>query len=62
VSSRETLFLLKILKNVHMSFAATMHLAASLCLNALLTLKVEKYLIFLVGTRIPIIIIIIINP
>jgi hypothetical protein len=36
-----------------MSFAAMMHLAEGLCLNVLLTLRVENYLICLVGTRIP---------
>jgi hypothetical protein len=33
-----------------MSFAALAHLTEGLCLKALLTLKVEKYLICLVGT------------
>jgi hypothetical protein len=36
-----------------MSFAALAHLAEGLCLRALLTLKVEKSLICLTGTRIP---------
>jgi hypothetical protein len=36
-----------------MSFAALAHLAEGLCLRALLTLKAEKSLICLVGTRIP---------
>jgi hypothetical protein len=36
-----------------MSLAAMTHLAEGLCFNALLTLKVENYLICLVGTRIP---------
>jgi hypothetical protein len=35
-----------------MSFAAMTHPAEGLCLSALLTLKVENPLIFLVGTRI----------
>jgi hypothetical protein len=46
------LFLLKISKNLRMSFAAMTHLAEGLCLSALLTLKVENFLICLVGTRI----------
>jgi hypothetical protein len=36
-----------------MSFAAMTHPAEGQCLNALLTLKVENSLIFLVGIRIP---------
>jgi hypothetical protein len=40
-------------KNLNMSFAAMTHLAEGLCLNALLTLKVESSLICLVGTQIP---------
>jgi hypothetical protein len=40
-------------KNQQISFAAMTHLAEGLCLNALLTLKVENYIICLVGTRIP---------
>jgi hypothetical protein len=35
-----------------MSFAALAHLTEGLCLSALLTLKVEKSIICLVGTRI----------
>jgi hypothetical protein len=35
-----------------MSFSAMTHIAEGLCLNALLTLKVENYLICLVGIRI----------
>jgi hypothetical protein len=46
-------------KNLHKPFAAMMHLPEGPCLSALLTVKVENYLIFLVGTRIIIIIIII---
>jgi hypothetical protein len=52
LSSKETLFLLKMSKNLHMSFAAMMHLAEGLCLSALLTLKVENS-ICLLGTQIP---------
>jgi hypothetical protein len=36
-----------------MSFAAMTHLPEGLCLNALLTLIVEDYRIFFVGTQIP---------
>jgi hypothetical protein len=38
--------------SLHRSFAAMVHLAEGLCVNALLTLKVENSLICLVGTRI----------
>jgi hypothetical protein len=47
------MFLSKMSKNLHVSFAAMTHLAEGLCLNAVLTLKVENSLIFLVDTRIP---------
>jgi hypothetical protein len=40
-------------KVLHMSFAALAHPTEGLRLRALLTLKVEKSLICLVGTRIP---------
>jgi hypothetical protein len=46
------MFLSKMSKNLQISFAAMTHLAEGLFLNALLTLKV-KFLIRLVGTRIP---------
>jgi hypothetical protein len=45
--------LIKMSKNLHISFAAMTHLAKGLCLNALLKLKEENYLIYFVGTRIP---------
>jgi hypothetical protein len=40
-------------KNLHVSFAAMLHLAEGLWLNALLMLNIENSLICLVGTRIP---------
>jgi hypothetical protein len=43
----------KMSKNLQISFVAMTHLAEGLCLKALLTLKVENFLICLVGTRIP---------
>jgi hypothetical protein len=43
----------KMSKNLHMSFAAITHLAEGLCLNELLTLKVENSIIYLVSARIP---------
>jgi hypothetical protein len=53
VSSQEIMFLPKMSNYLHISFAAMMHLAEGLCLNALLALKAENSLIFLVGTQIP---------
>jgi hypothetical protein len=53
MSSKETMFLPKMSKNLQISFVAMTHLAEELFLNTLLTLKVENSLIFLVGTRIP---------
>jgi hypothetical protein len=50
VSSKDTLLLLKMAKNLHTSFAAMAHLAEGLCFNALPTLEVESYLTCLVGT------------
>jgi hypothetical protein len=50
VSSKETLFLLQMSKNLPISFAAMMRLAKGSRLSALLTLKVEISLICLVGT------------
>jgi hypothetical protein len=47
------MFLSKMSKNLHTSFAAMTHLAEGLCLSALLMLKVENYFICLAGTRIP---------
>jgi hypothetical protein len=47
------MFLPKMSRNLRMSLAAMTHLAEGLCLNALLTLKVENSFICLVGTRIP---------
>jgi hypothetical protein len=47
------MFLWKMSKYLQTSLAAMTHLAEGLCFNALLTLKVENSLIFLVGTRIP---------
>jgi hypothetical protein len=44
------MFLLKMTKNLYRSFAAVVHLAEGLCLNVLLTLKVENSLICLVVT------------
>jgi hypothetical protein len=46
------MFLQKHGQKYAMSFAAMTHLVEGLCLNALLTLKVENALICLVGTRI----------
>jgi hypothetical protein len=40
-------------KNLQISFVAMTHLAEGLFFNALLTLKVENYLMCLVGARIP---------
>jgi hypothetical protein len=37
----------KMSKSLHTSFAAMMHLAQGVCLNALLALKVENSLIFI---------------
>jgi hypothetical protein len=51
VSSKETLFLLKMSINRHISFVATLHLTEGLCLNRLLTLKVDNSLISLESTR-----------
>jgi hypothetical protein len=47
------MFLLKMPKNLQISFATMTHLPGGLFLNALLMLKVENSLICLVGTRIP---------
>jgi hypothetical protein len=43
MSSKKTLFLLKMSKKLHMSFAALTHPAEGLFLNALLTLKSRKF-------------------
>jgi hypothetical protein len=51
LSSKETLFLAKMYKNLHTSFTVMAHLAEELCLSALLTLKVESSLICYVNTR-----------
>jgi hypothetical protein len=50
VYSKPTLFLLEVPKNLHTSFAAMAHLAEGICLNAMLMLKVENFLICLGGT------------
>jgi hypothetical protein len=47
------MFLPKISRNLHMPLAAMTHLPERLCLNELLTQKVENSLNCLVGTRIP---------
>jgi hypothetical protein len=47
------MFLPEVSKNMQISFVAMAHLSEGLFLHALLTLKVENSLIFLVGTRIP---------
>jgi hypothetical protein len=47
------MFLPKMSKNMHILFAAMTHPAEELCLNKLLTLKVQNSLICLVGARIP---------
>jgi hypothetical protein len=52
-SSKDTLFLLKISTNLHMSFAIMTRLAEGPYLDALLTLKVENSLIYLEDTRLP---------
>jgi hypothetical protein len=39
--------------NFHISFAAMMQLAEGLCINALLMVKVQNSLIYLLGTQIP---------
>jgi hypothetical protein len=49
------MFLPKMSRNLHMSFAAMTHLAEGLRLNSLLTQKVENSFICLVGTRIAIV-------
>jgi hypothetical protein len=51
VSSKEGVFLQKMPKN-YLSFAALMHLADGLWLDALLRLKAENSRIYLVGKRI----------
>jgi hypothetical protein len=43
VSSKEAMFLQKMSKNLHISFAAMTHFAEGLCVNALLALKVENF-------------------
>jgi hypothetical protein len=53
MSSVEMLYLLKTSRDLHMLFAAMTHLIEGLSLESLLTLKVEKSLICLVGTRTP---------
>jgi hypothetical protein len=42
-------------KYLQTSLATMTHLAKGLCFNELLTLKVENPLIYIVGTRIPIV-------
>jgi hypothetical protein len=51
VSSREKLCLLKTSRDLRMLFTAGTHLVEALILETLLTLKVEKSLVCLVGTR-----------
>jgi hypothetical protein len=51
LSSKETLFLLKMSKSLHTSLAAMTHLSEGLLFNALITLKVENSLICLLGIR-----------
>jgi hypothetical protein len=50
---KKILFFLKISITLHASFAAFRHLAEGLCPSALLMFVVDNSLIFLVGTRIP---------
>jgi hypothetical protein len=50
VSSKETMFLPEMSKNLQISFVAMTHRAERLFLNALLMLKGENSLIFLFGT------------
>jgi hypothetical protein len=51
VSSKETLPLLKMSRKLYTSYVSMTHLAGGLCLNTLLTLKVENYLICFLGTQ-----------
>lgn len=48
------MLLLNVSKYLHMSSAAVMRVDEGPCLNALLVLDVEEFLICLVGTRIPV--------
>jgi hypothetical protein len=50
VSSRETVSLLKMSRNFQMLFAAVMHLDERLSLETLFTLKIDEFLICLLGT------------
>jgi hypothetical protein len=48
MSLREVLFLLKLSKNLRMSFEAMTRLAEGLCLSALLTLEVENSFVLVI--------------
>jgi hypothetical protein len=50
VSSRETMSLLKMSRNLQMLFAVVMHLDGRLRFETLLPLKTDEFLICLVGT------------
>lgn len=51
VSSKETLFLTEMSKNLHVLFAAKNKFADGVCLYEVFTLITENSLIYLAGTR-----------